>query len=346
LIVPHSRLTIDQDDIKAVADVLASGMIAQGVKVKEFEDALAGYVGVKYGVAVYSGTAALHLALLGLGVGPGDEVVIPSYVCSSLYFAVRQAGAVPKIADISLQDLNICAEEVGKLITPKTRAVVVPHMFGTPAELEELLELGVPIIEDCAQALGAEYKGRKVGSFGEMSVFSFYATKVMTTGEGGMILTNKEDLYLKVKDLREYDKKPLSPVKYNYKMTDFQAAMGLSQLGKLESFIKRRRQIASGYSRFFSRLRVKSLEGLAHRSSIFYRYIIMVDALEKIQTCLKEAGVVCERPVAKPLHHDLVDFRCPNSDEAYGRALSVPLYPSLSDAEISYVLETFDNVVA
>jgi dTDP-4-amino-4,6-dideoxygalactose transaminase len=128
-------------------------------------------------------------------------------------------------------------------------------------------------------------------------------------------------------------------------MTDFQAAMGLSQLGKLESFIKRRRQIAWQYSRFFSRLRVKSLEGPAHRRSIFYRYIIMVDALEKIQTCLKEAGVVCERPVAKPLHHDFVDFRCPNSDEAYGRALSVPLYPSLSDAEISYVLETFDNVV-
>lgn len=337
---------IDQEDIKAVAEVLASGMIAQGEKVKEFENALARFVGARYGVAVSSGTSALHLALLGLGVGAEDEVIMPSYVCSSPYLATLHVGAVPKVVDIDLSDFNICAATVKEQLSPKTKAVIVPHMFGTPAELDELLELEIPVIEDCAQSLGAEYKSRRVGGFGELSTFSFYATKMIATGEGGMVLTNNKEIYARIIDVRDYDNKPLTPTKYNYKMTDFQAALGLSQLKKLQHFIERRRQIASLYTDRFSEYNVEVPRSYDHKKSVFYRYIVMVNEIEHIKKSGKEKGVTCERPIFKPLHKSLQLFRCPNSDKAYDHALSIPLYPSLSEREIEHILRIFDDVFA
>jgi dTDP-4-amino-4,6-dideoxygalactose transaminase len=155
MIVPHSRPLIDQDDVKAASDVLASGNIAQGQKVKEFEKEVARFVGSKYAVACSSGTAALHIAMLGLGITSHDEVIMPSYVCASPYFAILQAGAEPRIVDISLTDFNLCAKTARPTLSPKTKAIIVPHMFGKPADLGELLELNVPITEDCAQSLGA-----------------------------------------------------------------------------------------------------------------------------------------------------------------------------------------------
>jgi len=344
VIIPHSRPIIDEEDIKAVSDVLASGMIAQGEKVKEFEEALAGFVGSRFGVAVSSGTAALHLALLGLGVGAGDEVIMPSYVCSSPYFATLHAGAVPKVVDIDLSDFNISPSSVRKQISSKTKAIIVPHMFGTPAELDELLEFSVPIIEDCAQSLGAEYRNRKVGSIGDLSIVSFYATKMMTTGEGGMVLTNNSDLYAKIGEVRDYDAKPLTRVRYNYKMTDFQAALGLSQLRKLPFFIARRREIASLYTSQFSEYNIKIPHGFSHKKSIFYRYVVMVDNAERVQKRAKANGVTCEKPVYEPLNKSLSVFKCPNADIAYEQVLSIPLYPSLSATEIEYLLQTFDNI--
>lgn len=346
MIVPHSRPTIDQDDVKAVADVLASGQIAQGEKVEEFEGAVARFVGTKYAVACSSGTSALHLALLSLGVGKGDEVVIPSYVCSALYFATLQAGAAPKIADISLSDLNLCAETVKKQVSGKTKAIIVPHMFGTPAEIDGLLALDIPVIEDCAQSLGAEYRGRKVGGFGDLSICSFYATKMMTTGEGGMVLTDDRELHARIRGLREYDKKPLRPARFNYKMTDFQAALGLSQLKKLSSFIQRRREIASIYDKGLSKHEMELPRVFPYKKSVFYRYVVKVDDVAGVQGRVKKKGVACEKPVDEPLHRKLTAFKCPNSDKAYEHALSIPIYPSLSDAEILYVLEVFDEIFA
>jgi dTDP-4-amino-4,6-dideoxygalactose transaminase len=346
VIVPHSRPTIDQEDVKAVSEVLASGKIAQGEKVEEFEKAVASFVGAKYGVAVSSGTAALHLALLSLGVGHGDEVIIPSFVCSSLYFAVMHAGAKPKIVDIDLEDLNISASAVEKAVSSKTKTIIVPHMFGTPAEIDEFLKFGVPVIEDCAQSVGAEYRGRQVGGFGELSVFSFYATKMITTGEGGMVLTNSSDFYGRIVDVRDYDKKPLAPVKYNYKMTDFQAGLGLSQLRKLPHFIERRRQIASQFFERFQRYNVELLRVPSHKKSVFYRFVVMVNDVGRIQEMVKSKGIMCERSVFRPLHEGLCGLKCPNSDTAYSRALSVPIYPSLSANEIKYMFQVFDDTFA
>lgn len=346
LIVPHSRPTLDEEDVKAVTEVLVSGNIAQGEKVEEFERMIAAFVGTRYGVAVSSGTSALHVALLGLGVKAGDEVIMPSFVCASPYFAVLHAGAVPKVVDISLDDYNINAEAVKRRLSFRTKAIIVPHMFGTPAELDQLLELGVPLIEDCAQALGAEYKGRKVGSFGALSVFSFYATKMITTGEGGMVLTSDREFYDRLIDVRDYDKKSLTPVKYNYKMTDFQAALGLSQLNKLEHFIDRRRKLASVYAERFSEYDVDLPTVFSEKKSVFFRYVLMMNEMERFQRKIKKRGVMCEKPVFSPLHKSLPKLSCPNSDKAFERALSVPLYPGLSDIEIEFLFRTFDSVLA
>jgi perosamine synthetase len=345
MIVPHSRPSIDQKDIEAVAKVLTSANIAQGKKVREFENELARYVGTKHAIACSSGTAALHLALIGMGVKNYDEVIIPSYVCASPYFATLYTGAKPRIVDIDQADLNICAETVKKQLTRKTKAIIVPHMFGNPAELDKLLELGIPLIEDCAQALGAEYNDQKVGRFGSLSVFSFYATKMITTGEGGMILTDNEESYANIIDIRDYDKKPLVPVKYNYKMTDFQAALGLSQLNKLEQFITRRRQIATYYDKQFSRFGVIPPRNMLHKKSVFHRYVVDVNRLNHIQKAAKEKGVICERPLWKPLHKSLHSIKCPNSDYAYDHSLSIPLYPSLTDIEVEYVARTLEKVL-
>jgi len=329
---------IDAEDIKAVTRVLSSGHISQGEQVKKFETRIAKFVGTKYGVAVSSGTSAIHLALIALNVGGAHEVVVPSYVCASPYMAILHAGALPKIVDVVTSDFNIHAETVKKRITRKTKAIIVPHMFGTPAELDELLDLGIPIIEDCAHSLGAEYKKRRVGSFGRLSVCSFYATKIMTTGEGGMVLTDDREIYEKIVEIREYDKKPLSDVTYNCKMTDIQAALGLSQLKKLQYFIKRRRDIASLYSERFSQYDITIPRTYLHKKPVFYRYVIMVDKMEHIQKRAKKKGVMCEKPVWEPLHKGFPSIRCPNSDYVHSHALSIPLYPSLTNEQVEYVM--------
>jgi perosamine synthetase len=338
MIIPHSRPSIGQHDVEAVTEVLASGRIAQGEKVREFERALANYVGKRHGVAVSSGTSALHLALSCLGVGVGDEVIMPSYVCSSPYFATLHAHAVPKIVDIDISNYNICASTIKPQICSRTKAVIVPHLFGTPAELGPILGLGIPIVEDCAQSLGAEYKSQRVGSFGKVSVFSFYATKMITTGEGGMILTDDDECYARLMQLRDYDRKALAPVKYNYKMTDIQATLGLSQLDKLPDFIERRSRIASIYTNAFSEHNIKLQGTTAESKCAFYRYVMMLEDMERIRKKAHSQGVICERPVFKPLHDSLASVECPNSDFVHSHALSIPLYPSLSDEEIEYII--------
>jgi dTDP-4-amino-4,6-dideoxygalactose transaminase len=352
MIVRHSRPTIGQDDVKAVEKVLFSGMITQGEKVSEFEKAVAVFVGKKHGVAVSSGTAALHLALRALTVGSRREVILPSYVCSSPYLAVLHAGGVPKVVDIDLSDFNICASTAKNQITSKTSAILVPHMFGTPAELDELLRLGVPVVEDCAQSLGAQFNGKNVGSFGDLSVFSFYATKMITTGEGGMVLTDDSELYEQILDLRGYDKKGLETrerasshaLGYNYKMTDFQAALGLSQLAKLQGFITRRLRIAQVYDEAFADCGVTLPRRSEHRLSVYYRYVVLVDRLLQVRKKLKKLGVICERPVFVPLHRAVRACGCKNTDRVFAHALSVPLYPGLTDEEVRFVTRTVRKV--
>ncbi|MBU0699198.1 MAG: DegT/DnrJ/EryC1/StrS aminotransferase family protein, partial [Proteobacteria bacterium] len=203
--IPHSRPTLGPEEMAAVADVIASSQIAQGKVVYEFEKAFAQKIGTTYAVSTNSGTAALHLTLLAMEVGENDEVIIPSYVCTALLNAVRYTGAEPVLAEIDPDTYNLEPDDVRRKLTSRTKAVVVPHLFGLPADMEGLLDLNVSIIEDCAQAVGSTYRQKCVGTFGKAAVFSFYATKVMTTGEGGMVVSASKDFMDRVRDLREYD---------------------------------------------------------------------------------------------------------------------------------------------
>ena len=352
--IPHSRPTIGDKDIKAVSSVLKSGLIAQGTVVKEFEKAFSGYNGVNGGVAVSSGTAALHLALLALGVGKGDSIIIPSYSCSAPYNAVRFTGARPVLADTARDGWDIGAEWVGKYLKgrPKNlriKAIIIVHLFGKPVDMDDFMDISrryaIPLIEDCALSVGAEYKGRKVGSFGEVSVFSFYATKVMTTGEGGMILSNSKELLRHARDLREYDEKGDNTLRFNYKMTDFQAAMGLSQLGRLPEFIKKRRRIAKKYIHGLRGLPVSLRKEDSCEKDIYYRFIVRMNRAGRFIKEMGEEGIICRRPVFMPLHRLIRHCALPNSEHIWKEAVSLPIYPSLDQNSAEKVITCAREII-
>lgn len=338
-IIPHSRPTLDQEEVNAVTAVLQSGQLAQGEEVLHFEKALASMIGVGGAVAVSSGTAALHLALLALDIGEGDEVVIPSFVCPALLNAIRYVGAVPVPADINGETFNIDVRDLERRLTGKTKAVIVPHMFGLPAEIREIVALGLPIIEDCAQSLGSRYQGAPTGSFGTLSVFSFYATKVICTGEGGMIAANDMQLLDRIRDLRDYDEKDDGRLRFNYKLTDLQAALGVVQLRKLPVLIARRRAIAGRYDEFLRRYGLSLPVCPPNREHIYYRYIIRTERLAELLDAGRDAGIAYRRPVFKPLHHYLGLAGFPETDGAFRSAVSLPLYPTLRDAEVQTILQ-------
>jgi dTDP-4-amino-4,6-dideoxygalactose transaminase len=362
--IPHSKPTLNEDDAMSVADIIKSGYISEGSAVERFESDMSGYIGVKGAAAVSSGTAALHLSLKALGVKERDDVAIPSYVCPALLNAVNYIGANPLLIDIDPDSYNISPADFKKKLTKKTRAVIVPHIFGLPANIEEILNIGIPVIEDCAQSIGALYKDKKVGSFGECAILSFYATKVMTTGEGGMVLSNSDKILEKVRDLREYDHKQEYVVRYNYKMTDIQAALGISQLKRLDSFISKRRNIAGLYNKRFSELGI-SIPSNQKKEHIYFRYVIRNRAPEHQNTRTPENkgqgleedlkffesnGVKCMRPIYKPIHRYLTPPQSPPSqwgdkwggvpetDRAWDELISIPIYPSLSDTDINYII--------
>ncbi len=306
-----------------------------------FEKALASLIGVGGAVAVSSGTAALHLALLALEIGEGDEVVIPSFVCPALLNAIRYVRATPVLADINRETFNIDVRDLRRRLTGKTKAVIVPHMFGLPADIEEIVALGIPVIEDCAQSLGSRYRGAPTGSFGVLSVFSFYATKVICTGEGGMIAANDQQLIDKIRDLRDYDEKEDGRLRYNYKLTDLQAAMGLVQLRKLPALIGRRRAIARQYDEFLREYGLSLPVCPSDREPIYYRYVIRTERLEELLDAGQAAGIAYRRPVFKPLHHYLGLAGYPQTEKAFHTAASIPIYPSLGDADVRTILQSY-----
>lgn len=338
VVIPHSRPAVGAEDIAAVAGVMRSGHLAQGEQVRLFEESVAACVGRRGGVATSSGTAALHLALLALGVGQGDEVLVPSYTCVALLHAVRYVGATPRLVDIEPDEYNISVHDARHALSPRTKAMIVPHMFGMPADLEPLASLGVPMIEDCAQALGAAYRGQPVGRFGAISICSFYATKVITTGEGGMLLSDSEPLLRRAQDLRDYDGRAEHETRFNYKMTDLQAALGISQLSRLPSFLERRSSLASLYATRLRDLAVGLPAVKPGRTHIFYRYVVGVDNAARLAHRLGLRGVQAKAPVFKPLHECLGQQGFVHADAAMRSALSLPLYPALTDEEADGVV--------
>ena len=340
--ISHSKPSINEKDVSRAVQILSSGKLANYSQVKMFEEEVASYIGQREGIAVNSGTNALHLALLALdGKNSKDEVIIPSYVCIALLNAINAAKLKPKIVDINEEDYNISLDKIKKKINTKTKAIIVPHMFGDPIKnIEEIVNLNVPVIEDCALSVGAEIKGKKIGSFSDLSVFSFYATKVMTTGHGGMILSKSEELLDRLKDFMQYDNREFYKESFNFRMTDFQAAVGRSQLSRLPDFIKRRREIAKIYDESFKNhenLKVPSRS----KDSIFFRYILEVENVDKFIGEMSKENISCAKPIFKPLHHYLSSDKnnFVNTEKAYKHNVSIPLYPALKDDEVKYVVE-------
>lgn len=343
--IPHSRPSIGQQEIRAATDVLQSGHLAQGAVVEQFERGLAAYLGLAGGVAVNSGTMALETALRVLDIGFGDEVILPSYVCPAPWQAVQRVGAQARLVDIEPGTFQIDAEQARLAITAKTRAIIVPHLFGLPADLTALAQLGVPLIEDCAQTLGAIERGQAVGSAGVLTVCSFYANKLLCAGEGGMVLSNDSGLLERARALREYDGAlSLNPQATNLKMTDLQAAVGLAQLDRLPEFLERRVTLARSYREALAGSSAILPVVPAGRSHVYYRFVIRIcrrrsgsDELSECLGRLERQGVQCRKPVFRSLHRYLGLDGFPASEAAEQEALSVPLYPALTDEDVAQV---------
>lgn len=340
--IPHSRPLVSGDDLLAVSRVLRSGHIACGDEVRRFEEEFARFAGCRYAICLSSGTAALHVSLLALGIGAGDRVAMPSFVCSALLHATLATGAKAVPVDTDPSTFNIDPDSLRKCLQDGITACIVPHMFGRPDPVALALDLDVPIVEDCAMATGARQGGKRVGTSGVSGVFSFYATKMITTGgEGGMVVTDDAVLAEAVRDLLSCDGKGDDRVRHNYKMTDMAAAMGRSQLARLEDWIARRREIAAEYDRRLSGLAVKIPERGVPDGHVFYRYVMRsAQAGDHLISEFERRGVAARRPVSQPIHRllGLDPSFFPGAEEALREALSLPVYPGLTEAEQGTVI--------
>ncbi len=336
-LIPHSRPTLTEADAARVASVVRSGQVAQGAEVAAFEREVAARLAAEDAAAVSSGSAALEVALRALGVGAGDEVVIPTYVCDAVHHAVTRVGAVPVLADACPETLSVDVQEVKRRLSPRTRCVIVPHAFGLAAGLARFGDLGVPIVEDCAQAVGAIDDGRPAGSRGTLAVLSFYATKMLTTGEGGMV-TGPAALIARARDLRDYDEREDLRPRFNYKMTDLQAALGRSQLERLDAFIARRRAIAGRYRARLAALPCGLPPDAAGGRHVYHRFIVSLGRpVGPVIDALARRGVTARRPVFRPIHRALGRSGYEAADRLWAERLSLPCYPTLRDDEVDAV---------
>lgn len=325
--IPHSRPTLGPAEERALLRVLRSGQVGGGEEVRRFEAELERFVGAGRAVAVHTGSAALHLALLGLGVGPGDRVVLPTYTCAAVLNAVRYTGAREILADVRPETANLDPDDVKRRLRKRTKAIIVPHMFGRKAPLRELRALGLPIVEDCAMALGGD-----VGREGEVSVFSFYATKMIATGHGGAVLARDRAAARRIADLVDYDNREDYRVRHNYRMSALVAALGRVQLSRLPDFVKRRRRIADYY--------YETLElGEPPPGHAFYRFVLRTGPVERFVRFMASRGVECKRPVYRPLHRYLAapSGEYPGAEDLHRHWASLPIYPSLGRGEMERV---------
>ena len=372
--LPYGHQWIDEEDIAAVTEALKGEWITQGPKIDIFERKVADYCNAKYAVAVSSGTAALQAACAVAGISKGDEVIITPITFAATANAVVHCGAKPVFADIKDDTFNIDSKEVLKRVSPRTRAIMPVDFAGHPADYDEInaiaKENGLVVIEDACHALGAEYKGKKIGSLADMTAFSFHPIKHITTGEGGMIVTNNLEFYRKLKTFRHHgivpkpDEGPwfneIVQPGYNFRITDFQCALGISQLKKLDFFIKRRREIAAIYNRAFSEIEeiITSFEE-ASVKAVYHIYVIQLltenlkVGRQEIFKALRAENIgvnVHYIPVhLYPFYRSEFCYRkgdYPRAERYYERAITLPIFPSMSDNDAEDVIEAVKKVIA
>lgn len=360
--IPVGKPAIGEEEIGAVAQVIRSGMLAQGPRVTLFENEFARYCDVDCGVAVNSGTAALHATLLALGIGPGDEVIVPSFTFFATASSVCMCGAKPVFADVDEDTFNLSIDRVQESLTQRTRAVIGVHLFGQPCAIQPIQEIcrerGIHFIEDAAQSHGATYHGRRVGSMGTAGCFSFYPTKNMTTGEGGLVTTDDPDLAQRIRRIINHgqsEKYLHTFLGYNFRMTDIGAAIGLAQLRKLDSFNARRKETAQYYD---ARLQCPGLilpqvsPGVGH---VYHQYVVRVTGesrltRDQLAIILREKGIGTAVHYPVPLHRQPVfehcarTSRCPVADSLASEVLSLPVHPLVTDDERSYICSCINGV--
>ena len=356
--IPIAKPIIGEDEISALTAVLRSGIIAQGKKVEEFEEAFAGFIGTKYAVAVNSGTAALHIALLAQGIGKGDDVITSPFTFIATANSILFTGAKPVFADIEEETFNIAPDNIDEKITSRTKAIMPVHLYGQSCDMKRIMRIaqehGLIVIEDDCQAHGAEYEGRKVGSFGT-GCFSFYPTKNMTTGEGGMITTNDKDTAQKARMIRSHGQMERyfhEILGYNYRMTDIAAAIGLCQLGKLEGFDNKRIRNAK-----FLTERLNGIKGLipprvgSNAKHVFHQYTVRITqdfgmSREELRKKLLDKGILTEIYYPLPIHKQPLyqnsgyNDHLPDSEKAATEVLSLPVHPSLTRKDLEYIIDT------
>jgi len=356
--IPVCEPNIGREELENITEAVKSGWISSaGEFVEKFEKEFARFLGVKHAISTSSGTTALHLALSALGVKPGDEVIIPDLTFVATAHAIRHCFAKPVLVDVTRSYWCINPDRIEEKITDKTKAIVPVHLYGNPCDMKPILEIaekhGLFVVEDAAEALGSEYMGRKVGSFGDIGCFSFYGNKIITTGEGGMCVTNNDDLAERMRLLRNQAMHPKRryyhvDVGYNYRMTNVQAAIGLAQVRKLDTFIAIKRANARLYSLLLSDcddIVLHPEEPWA--KSTFWMYSVLVDKRDKVMLELKKEGIDT-RPFFIPMHqlppyHDNNGY--PASDYLGMHGLNLPSSTRLTDDEVSFVCEKLLKIV-
>ncbi|MFA4991103.1 MAG: UDP-4-amino-4,6-dideoxy-N-acetyl-beta-L-altrosamine transaminase [Candidatus Omnitrophota bacterium] len=373
--IPYARQNIDNDDVKAVIDALKSDYLTQGPRVNEFERKAADYCGARYAVALNSGTSALHAACFAAGLKRGDEAITSAISFAASSNCVLYCGARPRFADILEDTVTMDPVSAKKLMNRKTKVIIPVDFAGHPSELEEIRGIaekcGVTVIEDAAHALGAEYKKTRIGSclYSDMTILSFHAVKHITTGEGGMVLTNRKDLYDKLIMFRTHgitrDKDKLFDkdrprwfyemqfLGFNYRITDMQCALGLSQMGKLDRFVESRRHLADCYRRALSG--VKDAVCLAERPYSRSSWHIFPVRLKKNRDrafdSLAAAGVSANLhyiPIYLHPYYKKMGYGkglCPASESYYKEALTLPLYPGMSEEDVKTVVGAIKAVM-
>ena len=375
--IPYGRQCIDEEDVQAVVDVLRSDWLTTGPAIETFEKAFSNYIGVKYAIAVNSGTAALHAAMYAIGIQSGDEVIVPPMTFAATANCVVYQRGTPVFADVESDTLLIDPAQVEAKITAKTKAIIAVDYAGQPCDWDILREIAdrhkLMLVADGCHALGAEYKGQKVGTLADLTVFSFHPVKHITTGEGGMITTNDSNLAERMRVFRSHgitaDHKQrekegswfyeMIDLGYNYRITDFQCALGKSQLKKLPKWIERRQEIAQRYNEAFQNWH--GVTPLSVRSKAFHAYHLYVVKLDLKDTDLdrgmvfktmREAGIgVNVHYIPVHLHpyyrrsFQTMPGLCPVAEDAYAQIISLPIFPAMSFRDLDYIIQSLERIV-
>lgn len=369
--IPLAKPYTDEREIKAVSEVIRSGWFSQGEKVEEFEQMVADYIGVRHCIAVSSGTAALAVALKLVGVRYNDNVICPAFTCMANVNAIFAVGAVPVFVDVDPKTFNISSESVRQNIRFYDDAIMPIHQIGMSADIHAINEIAnqheLEIVEDAACALGAKYKGKKVGYWGNPTCFSFHPRKVITTGEGGMIATDDNDYAMRARAIRSHgfsvsdikrhkSRGTIIPscneIGFNYRMTDMQGAMGVEQMKKLPDILALRKKIACYYDE-----RIKGIGGVESPyvpeecTHSYQSYLITLDKKtdrDKLLIEMSKAGISCRHGI-KPLYMEpclkYFEKPCPVAEDLYNRTMFLPIYPDMGEAELSYVMDTLEALV-